>query len=308
MRPSVAILMGTYNGEKYLRQQLDSIEGQTLENWRLIVSDDGSTDGTLNLLEEYRLRWGVERMEVRQGPRQGFCTNFMSLVCDKEIDADFFAFSDQDDVWLKNKLEVAVTRIIQSASYNQPYLYCGRTTYVKDNLQPYDNSPYFVYPKTFRNALVQSLAGGNTMVFNRQAKKLLEKANVLNPVSHDWWLYQLVTGSGGFVDYDAEPYVLYRQHDEALIGGNTSLMDKLKRIKMVINGRFKEWNDINIDALDRARICLNHSAIEILDLFVRLRNSDSLAQRLRMLEVCGLYRQTWRGTISLILAAALKRI
>lgn len=308
MRPTVAILMGTYNGEKYLKQQLDSIEVQTLENWRLIVSDDGSTDGTLKLLEEYRARWGAERMEIRQGPRQGFCQNFMSLACAKEIDAEFFAFSDQDDVWLKDKLEVAVSKMNKSPGIDQPFLYCGRTAYVKDDLQPYENSPLFVYPKTFRNALVQSIAGGNTMVFNKAVKSLLEKANVRNPVSHDWWVYQLVTGAGGIVFYDPTPFVLYRQHEDALVGGNTSALAKVKRFILVVNGRFRQWNDVNIAAMNSARHCLSRGALEILDLFVLLRNSNSLAHRLRMLEVCGLYRQTWRDTVVLILAAALKKL
>lgn len=300
--------MGSYNGEKYLRAQLDSIEAQTFTNWRLIVSDDGSSDLTLEILEDYQARWGLDKLEIRRGPQQGFSKNFMALACDPEIRADFYAFADQDDVWLPEKLEAALSYFKNKITMEDTTLYCGRTAYVKDNLKPYENSPLFVYPRSFRNALVQSIAGGNTMVFNHATKMLLERAGVLDPVSHDWWVYQVVTGAEGYVYYDPTPYVLYRQHDAALVGGNTSLKSRVHRILMVVHGRFKDWNNANIQSLYKARHCLSQSSIEILELFASLRHSSSLAQRLRMLEVCGLYRQTWRGTMSLILAAALKKI
>jgi glycosyltransferase involved in cell wall biosynthesis len=305
---TLAILMGTYNGAKYLRAQLDSIEAQTFKNWRLIVSDDGSTDQTIEILEEYQCRWGVDKLEVRHGPQEGFSKNFMTMACDTTLQADFYAFADQDDVWLPEKLEVALSYFKNEKSILDPALYCGRTAYVRDDLAPYEKSPLFVYPRSFRNALVQSIAGGNTMIFNRAAKVLLERAGVVDPVSHDWWIYQIVSGAEGYVFYDPTPYVLYRQHDAALVGGNTSFTARARRILMVVHGRFKDWNDANVQSLFKARHCLSQSSIEILELFATLRHSNSLVQRLRMLEVCGLYRQTWRGTMSLILAAALKKI
>ena len=77
--------MCTFNGQKYLKEQLDSIEAQTFQNWRLIVSDDGSTDFTLQILSTYQERWGESRMEIRQGPKLGFCKNFLSLIGDASI-------------------------------------------------------------------------------------------------------------------------------------------------------------------------------------------------------------------------------
>lgn len=308
MSQSVAILLGTYNGEKYLGTQLDSIEAQTFKNWRLIASDDGSTDQTVSILESYRERWGADRLEIRKGPQKGFCQNFLSMAIDSGLPENYFAFCDQDDVWLPHKLATALSNLLAKDDNNAPWLFCTRTTYVDEDLKPSGASPLFVYPKTFRNALVQSVAGGNTMVFNQAAKRLLEKAGVVDAVSHDWWIYQLVTGAGGSVEYDPNPSILYRQHPDALVGGKTSLFGQIKRFCMLIRGRFKEWNDVNIQALMHAKACLNHSAADTLELFVRLRECNSIVQRLRMLEVCGLYRQTWRETVTLIFAAAIKKI
>lgn len=299
--------MGVYNGAKYIGEQLESIANQTHKNWRLIISDDGSTDGTPTHVERHTNGWQNGQVEVRQGPKKGFCQNFLSMACDPGIEADYYAFADQDDVWLPEKLEVAIRHIEKHAQLMEPYLYCGRTSYVRDNLKPYAQSPLFVYPRTFRNALVQSIAGGNTMVFNRAAKKLIEKAGLVPAVSHDWWLYQLITGAGGRVHYDQDSYILYRQHEDALIGGNNSIINKLERIIMVFRGQFRTWINQNITSLEQASGCLNHGAQEILDIFKRLRGSN-IKHRLRMLEVCGLYRQTWRGTISLFIAAFINKL
>lgn len=306
-QPLVAILLGSYNGAKYIGQQLDSIAKQTHAHWRLIISDDGSTDDTLQEIERSTQDWAPGQLTVRPGPRQGFCQNFLSMACDTSVQADMYAFSDQDDVWLPEKLQVAVEHIQQHARPDQPYVYCGRTSYVRDNLKPYEESTLFVYPRSFRNALIQSIAGGNTMVFNQAAKQLIEQAGMVPTVSHDWWLYQLITGAGGRVFYDEKSYILYRQHAQSMVGGNTTLVAKFKRIWMVVGGRFSGWSDLNIVALNHARDLLTPESREILDLFVRLRHS-TLKHRFRMLEVCGLYRQTWRGTISLIIAAVFKKI
>ncbi len=125
--PSVAILMGTFNGEKFLREQLDSIATQTHQNWVVVASDDGSCDATLEILRDYQKRWGPERIEIRNGPQKGFAQNFLSMACDPRIKADFYAFCDQDDVWLPEKLAVAIDHIETNANLNHPYVFCGRS-------------------------------------------------------------------------------------------------------------------------------------------------------------------------------------
>ncbi|OLY97132.1 glycosyltransferase family 2 protein [Polynucleobacter sphagniphilus] len=306
-QPLIAILLCTYNGECFLAEQLDSLEAQTHQNWVLMVSDDGSKDGTLDILLKYQAKWPQGKMAIRNGPQKGFCQNFLSLACDSEIKADYYAFCDQDDVWLPEKLTVAVQTITANQNIYVPFIYCGRTTYVTEQLKSCGISPLFVFPPSFRNALVQSIAGGNTMVFNLAAKLLIEKAGPLNVPSHDWWIYQLISGAEGDVFYDPVPYLLYRQHNGALVGGNNSFSAKMERVKMLWQGRFQDWNSLNIAALKEVKHLLVKNHQEILKMFEALRGAE-LKDRFHLMEICGLYRQTRRGTLSLIFAALIKKI
>jgi glycosyltransferase involved in cell wall biosynthesis len=305
--PLVAILLCTYNGGRFLAEQLDSLEDQTHQNWVVIASDDGSTDQTLEILQQYQARWPAGKLTIRQGPQKGFCQNFLSLACDPEIKADYYAFCDQDDVWLPEKLSAALKNIIFNQDSDIPYLYCGRTKYVTEKMKPCGISPLFVFPPSFRNALVQSIAGGNTMVFNQAAKSLLEKVGMVDVPSHDWWMYQLVTGCNGRVFYDPIPRLLYRQHKNALVGGNTSISSKLRRTWLIILGRFKSWNQKNLSALEACENNLAPDNLDILYLFKKLRQAK-LKDRIRLLEVCGIYRQTKKDTLNLYLAALINKI
>lgn len=305
--PLVAILMSTMNGERFIAEQLDSLAEQTHQNWILYVSDDASSDNTLQILYDYQANWPVGKLVIKEGPARGFCANFLSMACDPNIKADYYAFCDQDDVWLASKLAVAIQNISHNQEESIPYVYCGRTLYVNKNLKKIGYSPLFAFPRTFRNALIQSIAGGNTMVFNQSTKNVLEKVGVVQHPSHDWWVYQLATGIGGVVFYDPTPQVLYRQHKNALVGGNNSLLARAERISMVFKGEFRRWSDQNIRILCTVKPLLTHGSIETLELFKKMRNA-SLKDRFRLMEVAGLYRQTWHGTISLLLAALLKKI
>lgn len=303
----VAILLCTYNGVKFLAEQLDSLEAQTHHNWVVIASDDGSTDQTLEILQQYRAKWPPGKLSIRSGPQKGFCQNFLSLACDPEIKADYYAFCDQDDVWLPEKLSIALVNIAFNQQLNIPYLYCGRTNYVTENLKSCGISPLFVFPPSFRNALVQSIAGGNTMVFNVALKRLIENAGPLDVPSHDWWVYILVTGSGGVVFYDQVGHILYRQHDGALVGGNNTYYAKTKRLIMVFQGRFQDWNKKNLSALVYKSELLSELNKEVLTWFCRI-GTARLMERIRILGVCGIYRQTRLGTIHLYIATVFNKL
>jgi glycosyltransferase involved in cell wall biosynthesis len=306
--PLVAILMGTMNGVRFLSEQLDSLQTQTHQNWVLIASDDGSTDDTINILKAYQAKWSEDKLIIKKGPGIYYPENFLSLACDPAINAQYYAFCDQDDVWLPNKLESGITQIQKVEQDNSMVLYCSRTTYVNDKLEYIGESPLFVFPKTFRNAIVQSIAGGNTMIFNQATKNLLERVCVLSAPSHDWWVYCAVTAVGGEVIFDEAPKILYRQHQEALIGGeNKSIPAKIERVIALLFGRFKNWNSQNITALERLEPMMTKDNQKVFQLFKVLRNANIIG-RIRLIEVCGLYRQTRRGTLSLYMAAILKKI
>ena len=141
-----------------IRDRLKSIAAQTHANWILFVSDDGSTEGTRNILRRFADRH-AQKTVVRNGPGKGVCANFLSLATDPTIDADYFAFSDQDDIWYKNKLQRALTWLA-TVPDDVPALYCGRTELISMDGRSYGFSPLFTRPIAFRNALIQSLGGG----------------------------------------------------------------------------------------------------------------------------------------------------
>ncbi len=306
--PTIVILMGTYNGEKFLSEQLDSLECQSFKNWYLIASDDGSSDKTLDILKDYQARWPAGKLTIRDGPKKGFSYNFLSLACDPDIDATYYAFCDQDDVWLPEKLQVAIRYLENDSSNIQfPRVYCSRTIYVDELLNSIGVSPLFSFPRSFRNALVQSIAGGNTMVFNSAVKNIFVKTGIKTVPSHDWWTYLLISGVGGEIFFDNKPRILYRQHRNALVGGNQSIPEKMNRVLLLFRGRFKKWNGENMLALNSVRSMLCAANLEVLDTFSLLRDA-SLIGRIRLSGVCGLYRQTRKGTLSLVIAVLLNKI
>ena len=298
----VAILMGTCNGAPFLGEQLATIAGQRHRDWRLVASDDGSTDATAALLAAFRAEIGPERVEIRAGPRRGFAANFLGLAGDPGIRADYYAFADQDDLWDADRLARGIARL-SALDPAVPALVGGRTRLVDEAGAPCGLSPEFRAPPSFENALVQSIAGGNTMLFNAAAKRLFEAVPDVTVVAHDWWAYQLVSGAGGTVIYDPEPSVGYRQHGGNLIGGNLGLRAKGARLRLLFAGRMAEWTDVNLAALDRAASVLTPEALAKVALLRQIRGRRLLA-RLTLLRRLALYRQTRAGTASLWLAGA----
>jgi glycosyltransferase involved in cell wall biosynthesis len=298
----VAILMGTRNGARFLRGQLASIAAQSHRDWRLVVSDDGSTDETRAILAGFAAEVGPGRVEIREGPRRGFAANFLSLAGDPAIHADFHAFADQDDLWLPGRLARGLA-LIGAVPPGRPALAGGRTRLVDEAGAPLGLSPEFRLPPSFENALVQSIAGGNTMLFDARAKRLFEAVPDVEVVAHDWWAYQLVSGAGGAVVYDPEPFVLYRQHAGNLIGKNQGVRAQGRRLRLLLAGQMAEWTDVNLAALDRAAALLTPEARAKTALLRRARGGGVLS-RLRHLRRLAPYRQTRAGTATLWLAGA----
>lgn len=304
--PCVAILLATYNGERFLKQQLDSICQQTHTNWLIAVSDDGSNDSTLEILYQYQQILGASRLRILKGPGSGFADNFMALTGEQSIQADFFAFSDQDDFWHPNRLERAI-QWLQGLDQNTPALYCGRTHLIDKSGESIGHSPVFDRTPSFKNALVQSLAGGNTMVFNSTARMLLAQTEHLHIVSHDWWTYMLISGAGGRIKYDSEPSVDYRQHGGNLVGANSRMIDRIYRLKRMFAGHFKIWNDANVEALIKCQHLLSHEHQSTLQSFSNARKS-SLFRRCSGVFKSGVYRQTTPGNLGLMAATLLGKI
>jgi len=302
----IAILICTYNGARFLKEQLDSFIEQSHQNWVIYVSDDGSTDETLDILKSYQLRLNPERLVILHGPRQGFAKNFLSLVKNPTVAADYFCFSDQDDIWFKDKLTRSLDLLLELG--NTPALYCSRTALVNSDLKPIGYSPLFLRTPCFENALVQSIAGANTMLINTAARALiLQVADDAPVVAHDWLAYLLVTGCGGQVIYDPRPSLHYRQHEGNLIGANANLKNQILRLRKMLTGRFSQWSTQNLSILNAVRDQLTDRNRHILKLFETARHGN-LFSRIYWMRKSGVHRQTLRGNISLIVATLMNKI
>lgn len=307
----VCIFMATFNGAKFVSQQLKSFENQTIKNWELVVSDDGSTDDTLSIIQKYKDEHPTHSIKILQGPQNGFADNFLNMLKKYDGKANFFAFSDQDDIWQSHKLENAIKKLGKVPT-NIPSLYCSRTEYIDqfgNSYTPPQYSRRFTLTPSFTNSLVQCLAGGNTMVFNRCSFELILKAEVTTKVpSHDWWLYQLISGCGGQIFYDPVPTVLYRQHSKNLIGGNRKIIAKINRVKMFLSGKFTLSNRSNLANLLSNEDRLEKSAQVALNQYYQACTNDKWYLRLSFFLKSNVKRQSVLENILLYFGVIFKKI
>ncbi len=298
----VAILLCTYNGARFLPQQLKSYEAQDFADWRLFVSDDGSRDATPSLLEEFQKQHGAERVQIRRGPCRGFVANFLSLICDPSIASSYYALSDQDDVWAADKLSRALASL-SAAPADVPTVYCSRTRLIDENGADLRLSFLYKKPPHFRNALTQSLASGNTMVLDEQARRLLMRAGAdVDVPSHDWWIYLATTAAGGRMLYDGAATVGYRMHPRNVIGSNRSAGAQMRRAGMLWQGRYKNWTELHVSALARLEDVMTDENRKTFEQFRRSRKRSSLPRAYGLIRA-GVYRQTLLGNIGLLAAA-----
>jgi glycosyltransferase involved in cell wall biosynthesis len=305
--PSVAILMATYNGERFLEEQLESFVNQTEKDWVLWVSDDGSSDNTKSILQKFADRFEVGKVNIVDGPKLGFANNFLSLVNNPAIKAKSYAFSDQDDVWYETKLEKALN-FLGAQSNDVPSLYCSRTEYVDENMAHIGFSDDYQRPPSFLNALVQNIASGNTMVFNETARSLMLRTDSsLDIPLHDWWIYIVVTACGGDIFFDSRPSVYYRQHNGNLWGMNTGWANRALRVGKLFEGRFRAWNVKHLEALRGVREGIAPHRRKTLDHLLIVQDGN-IFERLSNLKKSGLYRQTLLGNIGLWVAAIFNKM
>lgn len=219
----VLVLLSTYNGEKYLTTQLDSVLNQTYNNVSILVRDDGSTDNTLKILEEYKNKG---YLEWYQGENKKPAKSFLELL-NRSGNYEYYAFCDQDDFWQPNKIEKAIDAL-EGEKDSIPLLYCSATTLVDENLLFLSDGHKKNYRLTFEESLVQSISPGCTFVFNKEAKQIISKVDDNDFYSmHDYLLICAVFGIGK-VYYDEDSYILYRQHSSNVIGTQHNKVSILK--------------------------------------------------------------------------------
>ena len=308
----VTILMGVFQGADHLQEQLDSFAAQDHADWRLVASDDGSRDAGPGLIRAFAATRPEGMVRLVQGPARGFAANYLSMIRALPKAPGWVAFSDQDDVWLPDRLSRGLAAL---AALDGPALYCSRSYITSNRLQDRRPSAPRPRPPSFCNALVQNIAAGNTMLLNPAAAALIRNAadDAAAVVAHDWWVYMLVTGAGGRVVHDDRPTVLYRQHAANAIGANDGAMAKIRRLWQVMMGTFRDWNDVNAAALAASAHQLSPEARALFQDWQAMRQTRGLASggmlhRLLRLRRLRLYRQTATSTMALWLSAAIGRL
>lgn len=304
--PTVHILLATYQGGDHLAQQLDAIAAQEHQDWILYISDDGSTDATLSHIHHFQ-SGRPNRVHLLAGPQKGATQNFFHLINHvNEEEGDLYAFCDQDDVWLPEKLTRAIEYLDQCNQTNgAPCLYFGATIVTDANLTPTGRSAPPIHPPSFRNALAQNIASGNTMVFNTSCLKLLKAVSNSNPVWHDWAAYQVTTACGGTVIYDETPQILYRQHAQNVVGANRSGFVRFKGLIPNLLGRYRRWGDATERSLEEIMPRMTEENRAVFNLYREARHAIGGLKRLRALRQAGVIRQTRSGQTALLIATFL---
>ena len=220
----VEVLMATYNGEKYLSEQLESILHQTHQNLSILIRDDGSTDTTLKIIDQYKNQYPdkIILLPNTDDKASGPIQNFSKLL--SRSTAPYVLLSDQDDVWLPEKISVllgAIRDLEQEFSPNLPILVHSDLLVVDERLETINQSLWNyigVNPNrdSFANLLVQNIVTGCAAVINRSLVDLCgpipQKA-----MMHDWWLALIASSMGKIRKIDI-PTILYRQHGANTLG------------------------------------------------------------------------------------------
>lgn len=223
---TVVVMLSTYNGEKYLVEQLESILGQTGVNVEIFIRDDGSTDETTRILYDYENKY--HNIHVDYSNNIGWKKSFLSLMNNVPLDVDYYAFSDQDDVWLPKKLFKAV-QFLEKNNVHKIKAYCSNQIFVDEYL----NKMHINIHKRFKqtnefHVLVNGFGMGCTEVFSRELVQLYRKSIIeYESISHDVLISVLATYFGT-IYRDENSYILYRQHINNTGSKHLSIFDKMK--------------------------------------------------------------------------------
>jgi len=289
MVPEVSLVLSSFNGARYLSEQLDSLLAQKYPNLLINVRDDGSSDDTRSILKSYEAKH--PNIHVSFGEWLGIANSFFHLLQNNGDASQYFAFCDQDDVWCPDKIERAVEKLSEMGP-GVPALYCSRLEYVSQDLShlKYSRSPG--RELAFQGALVENSATGCSIMLNRVARDMIVDSLPRQCIMHDWWCY-LVISAFGEVIYDDYPTVKYRLHTSNDTGAAVSFGEEIiRRVGRFLRNRHDAFR-IHVQAQEFASIFgerLPEDKQVVLARF--LVSKTSFIERIRFALDPGVYRQT----------------
>lgn len=252
----VAILLATYNGSDYLKEQIDSIINQTYKNWTLYIRDDGSNDETLAFVDNL-CKSNNRIMLINDSEKHvGAAKSFMRLL--ENIDSELYMFCDQDDVWKDDKIKISLDAYdeVNADKSRTPIVVHTDVSVTDENLNIIVKSQWKdsnIYPdklKSYNMLAICCYTQGNTMLFNNKAKELCFplKDTIL---MHDWWVSTRVMKAGGVIKSVYEPTLLYRQHADNVLGVRTgkanSILSRFLSLNEAINENRSLYKSIRND-------------------------------------------------------------
>lgn len=281
----VTVLMSTFNGESFIREQIESILNQVNVTVELIIRDDGSNDNTVKILSEYSKKYNNVQYYIGNNLKPA--KSFLELMT-SDLSSEYFALADQDDIWDDNKLECAINKIKDKDS-SKPVMYFSNLRIVDSENVFYRNS--HSKPKNPRKytALTEDTATGCTIVYNRKASMLLKERKPRTFSMHDSWLYLICIFLGEVV-YDFEPHINYRQHGNNVVGtylGKKSLRLYIKRVRRLFNRQLQPRYNNAVNFLEQYEDLLKQEDIKRIKLITSYK--DNLVNRARLLfnkEIC----------------------
>lgn len=230
----VVVVMSTYNGEKYLEQQLESLANQTIKPACVFVRDDGSSDNTTKLLDKWSQstdKWLIWYKGENCGPGRSFME-----ALEKAPSADYYAFCDQDDVWDSDKLECAV-KMLEEA--DRPCkVYVSNVALAGNDMKIYGQT-HFRANETVQSALMYNQAIGCTMVISDALRRKISEYTPEYMIMHDCWIYRVCAALGGAMVFDNDYHMKYRQHEQNYSGGSKNKIEVWKKRFQSLFGRKK---------------------------------------------------------------------
>ncbi|NOX76407.1 MAG: glycosyltransferase family 2 protein [Gammaproteobacteria bacterium] len=279
--PRVNILLSTYNGERFITEQLDSLFSQSYPNIAIHIRDDGSTDRTVGIIKIHPRHGELGSFDT--GNNVGVVPSFLQLVTCHGEPGDLYAFCDQDDVWKPEKIARAVERIMKRPQPDK-VLYCSRLEYVDDDLA---HLGYSLVPRQtgFGNAVMENVAIGCTSVFGDTIRQRLSEESTEKMIMHDWWAYLTATAFGEVI-YDDFASLQYRQHSNTFTAwepGHKKLHARARDFAV----RFMAREHKGLDSLNQAISFINtypdapNDVKKIVNTLIELRTRGNLWRRFR---------------------------